>query len=342
MVLSSRTVLVTGAAGFIGGFFCARLLSECPELQIVGIDNLNGYYDTSLKKKRLELISVYENFVFVNMDISDKEKLQNLFEEYLPGIVVNLAAQAGVRYSIENPDVYIASNIIGFYNILECCKTSRYKKNGEVTHLIYASSSSVYGDNKKIPFAVEDKVDKPVSLYAATKKSNELMAYAYSKLYGFSVTGLRFFTVYGPLGRPDMAYYKFADKMVRGEAIELYNYGEMYRDFTYIDDIIDGILRVIEDESKKEQYGVPYRIYNIGNGKPESLKRFVEILEEELICNHIIEKKVEKILLPMQPGDVYQTYADVSELKNDFGFTPSITLEEGLKKFVHWYGEWIR
>ncbi|MEY8410076.1 GDP-mannose 4,6-dehydratase [Lachnospiraceae bacterium 62-26] len=329
--LSGKTILITGAAGFIGSFLAKRLLEGYKDSQVVGFDNLNHYYDVSLKEERLKTVNVFEHFYFVKGDLSNKEQLEQVFEKYHPEIVVNLAAQAGVRYSITNPDAYIESNIVGFFNVLECCR------NAGVEHLLYASSSSVYGSNKKVPYAVGDMVDHPVSLYAATKKSNELMAHAYSKLYGIPSTGLRFFTVYGPMGRPDMAYYKFADKIVKGETIQIYNYGDMYRDFTYIDDIITGVVRVMVRKPKLTEDGVPYKVYNIGNNRPESLMDFVEILEKLLKEAGVVKESVQKEYLPMQPGDVYQTYADVEELERDTGFSPKTSLEEGIRKFVEWY-----
>lgn len=329
--LSGKTILITGAAGFIGSFLAKRLLEECEDIQIVGFDNMNHYYDVSLKEERLKMINAYEHFHFVKGELARKEHLDQVFERYHPEIVVNLAAQAGVRYSIENPEAYVESNLIGFFNVLECCR------NRKVEHLIYASSSSVYGSNKKVPYAVEDKVDNPVSLYAATKKSNELMAHAYSKLYGIPSTGLRFFTVYGPMGRPDMAYFKFADKIVKGETIQIYNHGDLYRDFTYINDIITGVVRVLSRKPELTEDGVPYKVYNIGNSQPESLMNFVEILERLLAEAGLIKGSVQKEYLPMQPGDVYQTYADVTELECDTGFSPKTSLEEGLGKFVEWY-----
>ncbi len=329
--LSGKTILITGAAGFIGSFLAKRLLEGYKDSQVVGFDNLNHYYDVSLKEERLKTVNVFEHFYFVKGDLSNKEQLEQVFEKYHPEIVVNLAAQAGVRYSITNPDAYIESNIVGFFNVLECCR------NAGVEHLLYASSSSVYGSNKKVPYAVGDMVDHPVSLYAATKKSNELMAHAYSKLYGIPSTGLRFFTVYGPMGRPDMAYYKFADKIVKGETIQIYNYGDMYRDFTYIDDIITGVVRVMVRKPKLTEDGVPYKVYNIGNNRPESLMDFVEILEKSLKEAGVVKGSVQKEYLPMQPGDVYQTYADVEELERDTGFSPKTSLEEGIRKFVEWY-----
>jgi len=329
--LSGKTILITGAAGFIGSFLAKRLLEGYKDSQVVGFDNLNHYYDVSLKEERLKTVNVFEHFYFVKGDLSNKEQLEQVFEKYHPEIVVNLAAQAGVRYSITNPDAYIESNIVGFFNVLECCR------NAGVEHLLYASSSSVYGSNKKVPYAVGDMVDHPVSLYAATKKSNELMAHAYSKLYGIPSTGLRFFTVYGPMGRPDMAYYKFADKIVKGETIQIYNYGDMYRDFTYIDDIITGVVRVMVRKPKLTEDGVPYKVYNIGNNRPESLMDFVEILEKLLKEAGVVKESVQKEYLPMQPGDAYQTYADVEELERDTGFSPKTSLEEGIRKFVEWY-----
>lgn len=332
-------VLVTGAAGFIGSFLCKKLL-ETTNDEIVGLDNLNDYYDVSLKEARLEMLKVYNNFVFVKGDISDKPFIDQLFDKYNFDIVVNLAAQAGVRYSIDHPDVYISSNIIGFYNILEAC---RYHP---VKHLVYASSSSVYGGNKKVPFSTEDKVDNPVSLYAATKKSNELLAHAYSKLYNIPTTGLRFFTVYGPMGRPDMAYYSFTNKLIKGETIEIFNYGNCKRDFTYIDDIVDGIIEVMNKapEKRNGDDGLPippYKIYNIGNSNPENLLDFVQILSEELVRVGVLPDDYDfeshKKLVPMQKGDVPVTYADTSELERDFGYKPSTSLRDGLRRFAEWY-----
>ncbi len=331
--LAGKTILLTGAAGFIGAFLAKRLLEENEDIQVIGFDNLNHYYDVSLKKERLKMVNEYENFHFVKGELARKEHLDQVFEKYHPEIVVNLAAQAGVRYSITNPAAYVESNLIGFFNVLECCR------NMKVEHLLYASSSSVYGSNKKVPYAVGDKVDNPVSLYAATKKSNELMAHAYSKLYGIPSTGLRFFTVYGPMGRPDMAYFKFADKIVKGETIQIYNHGDMYRDFTYIDDIITGVVRVISRKPELTEDGVPYKVYNIGNSQPESLMNFVEILERLLAEAGLVKGSVQKDYLPMQPGDVYQTYADIMELERDTGFSPKTSLEEGLGKFVEWYNK---
>lgn len=330
--LENKTVFVTGAAGFIGSFLCKSLLENVQGIKIVGIDCITDYYDISLKQERLEMISALKkDFTFVKGDIADKSLLDSLFEKYKPSVVVNLAAQAGVRYSIENPGAYIHSNITGFYNILECCR------HHPVEHLVFASSSSVYGSNKKVPYSTEDKVDNPVSLYAATKKSNELFAHAYSKLYKIPCTGLRFFTVYGPMGRPDMAYFKFTNKLVKGEPIQIYNNGDMYRDFTYVDDIVKGVTAVMQKAPEPTEDGAFYKIYNIGNSKPESLMRFVEILENCLIKENIISAPGKKELLPMQPGDVYQTFADVAELEKDFGFKPSTSLEQGLDAFAKWY-----
>lgn len=330
--LENKTVFVTGSAGFIGSFLCRNLLENVPGVKIVGIDCITDYYDISLKNERLEMLSALKkDFTFIKGDIADKPLLDSLFEKYKPAVVVNLAAQAGVRYSIDNPDAYIHSNMIGFYNILECCR------HNPVEHLVFASSSSVYGSNKKVPYSTEDKVDNPVSLYAATKKSNELFAHAYSKLYKIPCTGLRFFTVYGPMGRPDMAYFKFTNKLVKGEPIQIYNNGDMYRDFTYVDDIVKGVRAVMQKSPEPTEDGAFYKIYNIGNSKPESLMRFVEILENCLIKENIISSPGKKELLPMQPGDVYQTFADVTDLEKDFGFKPATTLEQGLGAFAKWY-----
>ncbi|MGN1014137.1 MAG: NAD-dependent epimerase/dehydratase family protein [Butyricicoccus sp.] len=329
--LSGKTVLITGAAGFVGAQLARCLLERFPDTCIVGLDNLNDYYDVSLKQYRLQQIADHPSFRFVKGDLADADLINELFEQYRPQVVVNLAAQAGVRYSITNPDAYISSNLIGFYHILEACR--RYP----VEHLVYASSSSVYGLNQKVPYSTEDKTDQPVSLYAATKKSNELMAHAYSKLYGIPCTGLRFFTVYGPAGRPDMAYFHFTDRMRRGEPIQLFNYGDMKRDFTYIDDIVDGVVRVMQKAPEQSEGAVRCCVYNIGNHQPVSLLLFVETLERCLLDEGIIMKPAEKELLPMQPGDVYQTYADVSALERDFGFCPATSLEDGLRQFAHWY-----
>ena len=335
--LNGKTILVTGAAGFIGSYLCKKLLDSIKDVSVIGLDCITDYYDVSLKEERLSMLASYgERFVFVKADISDAVVLQEIFKNYSPSVVVNLAAQAGVRYSITNPDAYIKSNIIGFYNIIEACR------HNPVEHLVFASSSSVYGSNKKVPYSTDDKVDNPVSLYAATKKSNELIAHAYSKLYKIPCTGLRFFTVYGPMGRPDMAYFKFTDKLVKGEPIQIYNNGDMYRDFTYIDDIVTGIVNVMQKSPSETEDGAPYKIYNIGNNKPESLLRFVEILEQCLIKEGIIKEPGKKEFLPMQPGDVYQTYADVSDLERDFGFKPATSLEKGLSDFAGWYKKFYK
>ena len=332
-------ILVTGAAGFIGSFLCKKLLETTNDI-IVGVDNLNDYYDVSLKEERLKMLTPYDKFAFIKGDISDKTFIDNLFNEHKFDIVVNLAAQAGVRYSIDHPDVYIQSNIVGFYNILEAC---RYHP---VNHLVYASSSSVYGGNTKIPFSTDDKVDNPVSLYAATKKSNELLAHAYSKLYNIPTTGLRFFTVYGPMGRPDMAYFSFTNKLIKGETIEIFNYGNCKRDFTYVDDIVEGVIRVMNKAPIKKlgEDGLPvppYEVYNIGNNSPENLLDFVQILSEELVKSKVLPEdydfEVHKKLVAMQAGDVPVTYADVSDLERDFGFKPKTSLREGLRKFAEWY-----
>ena len=344
-----KNILVTGAAGFIGANLVKRLFKELNGATIVGLDNLNNYYDPSLKEYRLnELAQLHSanpvnQWVFVKGSIADKELVNSLFSEYKFNVVVNLAAQAGVRYSIENPDVYIESNIIGFYNIMEACR------HNPVDHLVYASSSSVYGGNKKVPFSTEDRVDNPVSLYAATKKSNELMAHCYSKLYNIPSTGLRFFTVYGPAGRPDMAYFGFTNKLLKGETIQIYNYGNCRRDFTYVDDIVEGIVRVMKKapEKKTGEDGLPippYKVYNIGGGQPENLLDFVNILQEELLRAGVLPQDYDfdahKQLVPMQPGDVPTTYADSTALERDFGFTPKITLRQGLRHFARWYKEY--
>ncbi|MCR4991225.1 MAG: NAD-dependent epimerase [Lachnospiraceae bacterium] len=321
-----KTYLVTGAAGFIGYYLSKALLDK--GAKVIGIDNMNDYYDVSLKEHRLSFLKKYDSFTFVKMDISDKEAVFKLFEDNDIYSVINLAAQAGVRYSIQNPDAYINSNIIGFFNILEACR------HYPVEHLLYASSSSVYGGNKKVPFSVEDKVDNPVSLYAATKKSNELMAYSYSKLYGIKSTGLRFFTVYGPMGRPDMAAFLFADAIMHDRPIKVFNNGDMKRDFTYIDDIIAGIMNIIPNPPLPDEGGVCYKVYNIGNNKPEDLMTFIGTLEE------VIGKEAKKEFLPMQPGDVPMTYADVTDLINDFGFKPDTSIKEGLSRFANWYKEY--
>ena len=336
-------ILVTGAAGFIGSFLCKKLL-ETTDHQIIGVDNLNDYYDVSLKDSRLKMLE-NKNFKFIKGDISDKAFIDKLFNDYKFDFVVNLAAQAGVRYSIDHPDVYIASNIIGFYNILEACRYHMPQ------HLVYASSSSVYGGNEKVPFSVEDKVDNPVSLYAATKKSNELLAHAYSKLYNIPTTGLRFFTVYGPMGRPDMAYFSFTNKLIKGETIEIFNYGNCKRDFTYVDDIVEGIILVMNKapERKDGKDGLPippYKLYNIGNNNPENLLDFVQILSEELVRAKVLPSdydfEAHKKLVPMQKGDVPITYADTSALERDFGYKPSTSLREGLRKFAEWYKRYYK
>jgi UDP-glucuronate 4-epimerase len=346
ITLTGKTVLVTGAAGFIGSNLAKRLLQDVQDIKVIGIDNMNDYYDVRLKEERLKELSDYPFFVFIKGDISDRTTVNGIFDEYRPQVVVNLAAQAGVRYSISHPDAYISSNIIGFYNILEACRHSYDNGQTGVEHLVYASSSSVYGSNKKVPYSTDDKVDNPVSLYAATKKSNELMAHAYSKLYNIPSTGLRFFTVYGPAGRPDMAYFGFTDKLVKGETIKIFNYGHCKRDFTYIDDIVEGVMRVMQHapERLNGEDGLPippYKVYNIGNNHPENLLDFVTILQEELVNAEVLPKdydfEAHKELVPMQPGDVPVTYADTTPLENDFGFKPSISLREGLRKFAGWY-----
>lgn len=325
---SSRKYLITGGAGFIGFFLSKRLLEAGAE--VIGFDNLNDYYEVSLKEARLKELGGFDKYTFVKGDLADKEAVFSLFENHHPDVVVNLGAQAGVRYSIDNPDSYVASNLVGFFNILEACR--KYQP----MHLVFASSSSVYGGNDKVPFSTDDKVDQPVSLYAATKKSNELMAYAYSKLYHFPVTGLRFFTVYGPMGRPDMAYFKFAKKIMAGEPIQVYNNGDMMRDFTYVDDIVTGVCNLLCNPPKEDAKGAFYKIYNIGNNQPVKLMDFITTLEK---C---LGKEAVKEYYPMQPGDVYQTYADVSELERDFGFKPTTTIEEGLSKFVEWFREYYK
>ncbi len=326
--LKGKIILVTGGAGFIGYHLSKQLLEY--DCTVIGYDNLNDYYEVQLKYDRLKDLEGREGYTFIKGDLADKETLGKLFQEYSFDIVVNLGAQAGVRYSIDNPDAYMSSNMVGFYNILECCR------HYPVEHLVYASSSSVYGANKKVPFSVEDKVDYPVSLYAATKKSNELMAHCYSKLYGIPATGLRFFTVYGPFGRPDMAYFKFAKKIMNGETIQIYNNGDMMRDFTYIDDIVKGITNILPNPPEEIETGAKYKVYNIGNNKPEKLMDYIQTLEKHL------GREAKKEFLPMQPGDVYQTYADVSDLMHDFNFKPSTSIDEGLGKFVTWFKEYYR
>ena len=352
--LNNKTVFVTGAAGFIGSNLVKRLLNETTGTRIIGIDNLNDYYDVSIKEYRLQQLTetaknkTDNEWIFIKGNIADKVMIEDVFEEYSPDIIVNLAAQAGVRYSITNPDVYIEANLIGFYNILEACRHSYDNDKKGVEHLVYASSSSVYGTNKKIPYSTDDKVDNPVSLYAATKKSNELMAHAYSKLYNIPSTGLRFFTVYGPAGRPDMAYFGFTDKLKAGKTIQIFNYGNCKRDFTYVDDIVEGVMRVMQGAPEKitGEDGLPlppYAVYNIGNNQPENLLDFVDILQQELIKAGVLPEdydfEAHKELVPMQPGDVPITYADTSALERDFGFKPSTSLREGLRKFAEWYKE---
>ena len=354
--LNNKTIFVTGVAGFIGSNLVKRLFKDVRGATIVCIDNMNDYYDVSLKEYRLKELDTLSksslnrenlggSYVFIKGDIADKATIDGIFEQYKPHVVVNLAAQAGVRYSITNPDAYIQSNLIGFYNILEACR------NHPVEHLVYASSSSVYGSNKKVPYSTEDKVDNPVSLYAATKKSNELMAHAYSKLYNIPSTGLRFFTVYGPAGRPDMAYFGFTNKLVKGETIQIFNYGNCMRDFTYVDDIVEGVVRIMQGapERRQGEDGLPlppYAVYNIGNNSPENLLNFVDILQQELIRAKVLPEDYDfdahKKLVPMQPGDVPTTYADTSALERDFGFKPSTSLREGLRAFSEWYAEFFK
>ena len=349
--LTNKTVFVTGCAGFIGSNLVKELLLTVSPLTVIGLDNMNDYYDVSIKEWRLKEIEkcVKEHtdskFIFYRGDLSDKATVDGIFEKHKPSVVVNLAAQAGVRYSITNPDAYIRSNLVGFYNILEGCR------NNPVEHLVYASSSSVYGSNKKVPYALEDKVDNPVSLYAATKKSNELMAHAYSKLYNIPSTGLRFFTVYGPAGRPDMAYFGFTNKLIKGEKIQIFNFGKCKRDFTYVDDIVEGVKRVMQGapEKKNGEDGLPippYAVYNIGNQNPENLLDFVDILQQELIRAGVLPEdydfEAHKELVPMQPGDVPVTFADTSALERDFGFKPNTSLREGLRKFAEWYKEFYK
>lgn len=349
--LKGKTVLVTGAAGFIGSFLSERLLSDFEDIRVIGFDSVNDYYDIRLKESRLEKLQKHRNFIFIKANLADKDKVSEVFREYSPQIVVNLAAQAGVRYSITNPDAYIESNIIGFYNILEACRHSYDDGATPVEHLVYASSSSVYGSNKKVPYSTDDKVDNPVSLYAATKKSDELMAHAYSKLYNIPSTGLRFFTVYGPAGRPDMAYFGFTDKLLRGETIRIFNYGNCKRDFTYIDDIAEGVVRVMQGapERKDGEDGLPvppYAVYNIGNQNPENLLDFVDILQQELIAAEVLPNdydfEAHKQLVPMQPGDVPVTYADTTPLERDYGYKPSTDLRTGLRNFARWYKDFYK
>ena len=344
--LENKTVLVTGAAGFIGANLAKRLLNDFAIVKVIGIDSITDYYDVRLKQERLDELNRYgERFIFVKDNIANKAAIEDIFTQYQPQVVVNLAAQAGVRYSITNPDAYIESNLIGFYNILEACR------HHGVEHLVYASSSSVYGSNKKVPYSTEDKVDNPVSLYAATKKSNELMAHAYSKLYNIPSTGLRFFTVYGPCGRPDMAYFGFTNKLLKGDTIQIFNYGNCKRDFTFVDDIVEGVVRIMQHAPEKQngEDGLPippYKVYNIGNSSPENLLDFVQILQEELIRAGVLPQdydfEAHKQLVPMQPGDVPVTFADTTPLEQDFGFRPHTSLREGLRKFAEWYKEFYK
>lgn len=340
--MKNRIVFITGASGFIGSNLAKRILTAEPNTKVIGLDNMNDYYDVRIKESRLTELQKFENYTFVKGNLADRNLISSIFEQYHPDIVVNLGAQAGVRYSITNPDAYIESNMIGFYNILEACR------HYPVDHLVYASSSSVYGSNKKVPYSTDDKVDNPVSLYAATKKSNELMAHAYSKLYNIPSTGLRFFTVYGPAGRPDMAYFGFTSKLVKGESIKIFNYGNCKRDFTYVDDIVEGVIRVMAKapEKKNGEDGLPippYAVYNIGNSNPESLLDFVQILSEELVRAGVLppnyDFEAHKELVAMQPGDVPVTFADTEPLERDFGFKPHTPLREGLRKFAEWYKE---
>lgn len=349
--LRNKSVFITGVAGFIGSNLAKRLLSTVEGVKVVGLDNMNHYYDVRLKEARLNELEQFENFSFVKGNLADKSVIEAIFEQYKPKIVVNLGAQAGVRYSITNPDAYVEANLIGFYNILEACRHSYDEGHTPVEHLVYASSSSVYGSNKKVPYSTDDKVDNPVSLYAATKKSNELMAHAYSKLYNIPSTGLRFFTVYGPAGRPDMAYFGFTNKLLKGETIQIFNYGNCKRDFTYVDDIVEGVVRVMQGAPEREngEDGLPvppYAVYNIGNQNPENLLDFVQILQEELIRAGVLPEdydfEAHKELVPMQPGDVSVTYADTSALERDFGYKPSTSLREGLRKFAEWYAKFYK
>ena len=337
-----KVIFITGSSGFIGSNLAKRILTTEPDTKVIGLDNMNDYYDVRIKEARLAELQKFENYTFIKGNLADKALINSIFEQYHPDIVVNLGAQAGVRYSITNPDAYIESNMIGFYNILEACR------HYPVEHLVYASSSSVYGSNKKVPYSTDDKVDNPVSLYAATKKSNELMAHAYSKLYNIPSTGLRFFTVYGPAGRPDMAYFGFTNKLVNGETIKIFNYGNCKRDFTYVDDIVEGVVRVMTKapEKKNGEDGLPippYAVYNIGNSNPENLLDFVQILSEELVRAGVLpadyDFEAHKELVPMQPGDVPVTFADTEPLERDFGFKPHTPLREGLRKFAEWYKE---
>lgn len=348
LTLQNKTILITGATGFIGAALVKRVCMENPSARVIGLDSVNDYYDVSLKEYRLTQLAKLPNFTFIKGNLADKALITEIFAKYTPQIVVNLAAQAGVRYSITNPDAYIEANLIGFYNILEACRHSYDNGKSGVEHLVYASSSSVYGSNKKVPYSLEDKVDNPVSLYAATKKSNELLAHAYAKLYNIPCTGLRFFTVYGPAGRPDMAYFGFTNKLVKGEKIKIYNFGNCKRDFTYVDDIVEGVYRVMQGAPKRQngEDGLPippYALYNIGNNSPENLLDFVQILQEELIRAGVLPQdydfEAHRELVPMQAGDVPITYADTSALERDFGFKPKTSLREGLRKFAQWYKE---
>lgn len=336
--LKNQTFFITGVAGFIGSNLAKKLLSTINNITIIGIDNLNNYYDVNLKKARLNELYKHKNFIFIQENIKEKNIILDIFKKYKPDIVINLAAQAGVRYSLINPDAYVESNIIGFFNILEACRYYNVK------HLVFASSSSVYGLNKKIPYSTKDRTDKPVSFYAATKKSDELMAYTYAKLYKIPITGLRFFTVYGPAGRPDMAYFSFTKKLVNGEDIQIFNYGNCKRDFTYIDDIVEGIIKVLQKTPTKDEDNVQYKLYNIGNNNPENLLDFVNILQQELVNVGLLPKdydfEAHKKLVPMQAGDVEITYADIDELIKDFNFKPSTNLKDGLKAFIKWYKEY--
>lgn len=336
--LKNQTFFITGVAGFIGSNLAKKLLSTINNITIIGIDNLNNYYDVNLKKARLNELYKHKNFIFIQENIKEKNIILDIFKKYKPDIVVNLAAQAGVRYSLINPDAYVESNIIGFFNVLEACRYYNVK------HLVFASSSSVYGLNKKIPYSTQDRTDKPVSFYAATKKSDELMAYTYAKLYKIPITGLRFFTVYGPAGRPDMAYFSFTKKLVNGEDIQIFNYGNCKRDFTYIDDIVEGIIKVLQKAPNKDEDNVQYKLYNIGNNNPENLLDFVNILQQELVNVGLLPKdydfEAHKKLVPMQAGDVEITYADIDELIKDFNFKPSTNLKDGLKAFIKWYKEY--
>lgn len=349
LLLSGKSILVTGAAGFIGSNVVAKILSNISHVKVIGVDNLNSYYDVTIKKwrlKQIESVASVGRWKFIKADIANKEEVNSLFNQYNPSIVLNFAAQAGVRWSITHPEDYVQSNLIGFYNILEACRHSYDNNNSGVQHLVYASSSSVYGGNEKVPFSTDDKVDNPVSLYAATKKSNELMAYAYSKLYNIPSTGLRFFTVYGPAGRPDMAYFGFTNKLCRGENIRIFNYGNCQRDFTYVDDIVEGILRVLQRNPSRKTGAdglpiAPHAVYNIGGGRPVNLLDFVDILQQELIRAGVLpvdyDFEAHKELVPMQPGDVPVTYADTKALEQDYGYRPSVDLRMGLRKFAEWY-----